>query len=416
MSNDLAVAAVTAVLRAVLERALAHTPPRALDGARVTTVRPDRLAIQDGPGLNVFLYGVSPNHGWNLHDLPTRGSDSALRHPPLVALDLHYLLSAYGADDALDAQRMIARAMAALHRDAVLARPLIASVLDDLREDHVLGFLAEADLADQVELVKLTAQSLSLDELSKLWSMFVQAPFELSVAYTASVVLVESDVDLRAPLPVREPRVVVSPGPLLQLTSLGTRPGPTASGAGTEVVLDGTGLSGPHTEVHVGPATLTPREGTATRLTVLLDATVPAGVHAVRVRHREPVTAGGAELRMVAQSNVLALTVRPSVVPGPVTGTTVVLRIDPPVQPGQQVRVQLDPLPDEAGTAPTLRARTIRLPPRAPGQGPLQEHPLDLADVPVGPWLLRVQVDGVDSTPEVLGDLYAAPTVTVSAP
>ena len=36
---------------------------------------------------------------------------------------------------------------------------------------------------------------MNLEELSKLWSVFFQTPYALSIAYQASVVLIEPDLE-----------------------------------------------------------------------------------------------------------------------------------------------------------------------------------------------------------------------------
>ena len=45
--------------------------------------------------------------------------------------------------------------------------------------------------------------SLELEELSKLWSVFLRVPYDLSIAYRASVVLISADVSPQVALPVR---------------------------------------------------------------------------------------------------------------------------------------------------------------------------------------------------------------------
>jgi len=63
-------------------------------------------------------------------------------------------------------------------------------------------FLAESNLVDAVEQIKFTPLALSLEELSKLWSVFFQAPYALSVTYQGTVVLIESEENAQASLPV----------------------------------------------------------------------------------------------------------------------------------------------------------------------------------------------------------------------
>ena len=49
------------------------------------------------PGV---ISGRTPNHAWNLTDLPTRRGDGSLTRRPVAAIDLHYLITAYGDDGA----------------------------------------------------------------------------------------------------------------------------------------------------------------------------------------------------------------------------------------------------------------------------------------------------------------------------
>jgi len=67
--------------------------------------------------------------------------------------------------------------------------------------------LSAADLADQLELIKITPVSMSTEEMSKLWSA-MQAHYRPSAAYSISVVLIEAEKPARSPLPVltRGPR------------------------------------------------------------------------------------------------------------------------------------------------------------------------------------------------------------------
>ena len=88
MSNSLAVAAVTSSLRYVLERAQDAPHAGKVGGATVTTLHPSSLTTSDlagAAGINVFCFLATPNHAWNLNDLPTRRSDGSLtagRSPP----------------------------------------------------------------------------------------------------------------------------------------------------------------------------------------------------------------------------------------------------------------------------------------------------------------------------------------------
>ena len=61
--------------------------------------------------------------------------------------------------------------------------------------------LAGSNLHEAVEQVRFSPLSLSLEDQSKLWSVFFQTPHAVSVAYQASVVLIESDEARSRPCP-----------------------------------------------------------------------------------------------------------------------------------------------------------------------------------------------------------------------
>lgn len=215
MSSALAIASVTAVLKDLLDNALIdHSISTALDSlVRVTAVAPDLIetGTSEPPQLNLFMYQVTPNQGWRNVDLPSRNANGErLTNPPL-ALDLHYLLTAYGSQD-YQAEILLGYAMQLLHEVPVLTRAAINTTLDPSINvpdggDNGNGLpaslqtLSTSELADQVELVKLTPEMMSTEELSKLWAAF-QANYRPSAAYRASVVLIEARQPTRSSLPV----------------------------------------------------------------------------------------------------------------------------------------------------------------------------------------------------------------------
>jgi hypothetical protein len=124
-----------------------------------------------------------------------------------VALDLHYLLTFYGDESDLVPQRMLGNVALEMHAKPVLTRKNIQDTLASA--DY--GFLAESNLADEIELVKFTPLALSLEELSKMWSVLFQTPYALSMAYQGTVVLIEGEEKPRTPLPVLEREFFVIP-------------------------------------------------------------------------------------------------------------------------------------------------------------------------------------------------------------
>lgn len=210
MSNALAIAGVTAILRYILNEAM--TPADRLTTAlgsaiTVTALPPARVVMPDGAEknqLNLFLYQVTPNQGWRNAGLPSRDSSGArLTNPPL-ALDLHYLVTAYGSKE-LNAEIILGYAMLQLHETPVLTRSVIRNMFINppggTPLHSIFEELSAENLADQVEQIKIIPETLNIEEISKLWAAS-QTYYRSTVAYQVSVLLIQSEKPARSPLPV----------------------------------------------------------------------------------------------------------------------------------------------------------------------------------------------------------------------
>ena len=211
MSSALAIAGVTQVLRDRLNEGVINHDVSAVTGStvNVTALAPDRVIPAEGTEstqLNIFLYQVTPNTGWRNADFPSRDSSGRhrLTNAPL-ALDLHYLITAYGSEP-LHREILLGYAMQLMHEYPVLTREMIRTALNpspDVGTDlpPTLRALAECGLADQVETLKITPQFLNSEEISKLWTA-TQSHYRPSAAYQVSVVLIEARESTRPTLPV----------------------------------------------------------------------------------------------------------------------------------------------------------------------------------------------------------------------
>lgn len=425
MSNFLAVAAVTASLKRVLDEALAAGVPGAVPNATVTTTRPESVDNGAGErkGINVYLYQVTPNTAWRNEDLPTRRPDGTLVQRPTAAIDLHYLLTFYGDEGELEPQRLLGMAVRTLNARPVLTRAAVTAAVSAAVDDDPATFLQFADLGDAIESVKLSPLPLNLEELSKLWSVFFQTPYVLSAAYQGTVVLIESDETPRRGLPVRDRRLYVMPfrNPVVDdvVSAAGVRE-PIL--AGSTLRVRGSRLVGDVTRVRIGALEVAPDAATARdeELRVALPATLQAGVHGLQVVHL--VSMGEPALPHPGfESNVAALVLRPTVVT-PVTaaagddpGTVdVTVELDPPVGVRQRVSLLLDEAEPPDDRAP--RAYRFDAPGRdvegAPESSPTVT--VTVAGVEAGVYLVRVHVDGAESPLETDADgRFAGPTVTV---
>ncbi|NJN20034.1 MAG: DUF4255 domain-containing protein [Leptolyngbya sp. RL_3_1] len=196
MSNHLAIATVTATLQRTLQASVQMD----VDGARVTTVRPTDIGNgTPETGVNLFLYQIITNGALSNLDAPRfrNKGDFSKRQ---IALELHYMVSVYGDDNELAPQRLMGSIVRTLNDIGNISPDLIRETC----EDATLSFLSDSTLADDFQQLTVMSLDLNLEDLSKTWSIFFQAPYILSVAYKVMVVMLESDAPLRVGLPIRQ--------------------------------------------------------------------------------------------------------------------------------------------------------------------------------------------------------------------
>ncbi|MFF4482104.1 DUF4255 domain-containing protein [Streptomyces melanosporofaciens] len=200
MSNGLAFATVTQALALLIANNLR---PEIDIAVTVDTRRPPTEPPTE-PTINIFLYQVTPNASMRATDLPTRASDGTLLKRPAAAMDLHYLISAYGEESELVGQRLIGSVVRTLHEIPMLPK-------DVIEEAARRPYLAGSDLAESVQRVRFTPTQMDVDETSKLWGMLYQTPYVLSVCYQGSLVLIEGRERPVPAKPVERPTVRVLP-------------------------------------------------------------------------------------------------------------------------------------------------------------------------------------------------------------
>jgi hypothetical protein len=434
MSTALAIAAVTAVLRDLLNNGLIdQSVATAVGSVKVTAVAPDLIDLSEfeEPRLNLFLYMVTPNPGWRNAGLPSHtGNGVRLSNPPL-ALDLHYLLTAYGQED-FHAEILLGYGMQLLHETPVLTKAAITTALTPALEagdglPPALQALNASDLAAQVESIRIAPQVMSTEELSRLWSA-TQAPYRPTAAYMASVVLIESTKRVKAQVGVLTPRVTSGAlrGPALREVFATDRADRFLLAGGT-AALAGAELAGPAREVLIdGEALIAAQvqEVRANRITVTLPPSLRAGMHSAQVVYVTPVGSPPV-LRRGERSNVAGFALHPRVKQRDdgagrledditvtnLTGTgtaprsaTVTVRLAPDLAPNQEVQLELV-------RAGALRAIVAAPPPTAA----TDTVAFAVRDVEAGTYLLRVRVDGAESPFDVnTAGQPVGPTVTFS--
>ena len=409
MSNALALGAVTAVLRNLLDNGFINGGAP-LSPVKVTAVAPDLVKLDDPdapPSINLFLYRTTRNLGWAEVGLPSFDSDGTrLTNPPL-ALNLHYLLTAYGVAD-FQAEILLGYAMHLLHERPVLDRAAIRRALDPSPLGTTIlppafQALTAADLADQVDSITITDESLDSEEMSRLWSA-IQAHYRPTTAYVVSVVLIEARKTTRSALPVlkRGPHdegVFVNPSIVPPYPTIETVEPPSpqpAARLGDTVTVSGHDLEGTSTVVRFAHRLLeTPNEiaiGTSTDATGI-DVAIPsgptaeqdwpAGVYSVTVSLIRPSDTTPRESNVAA----MLLAPEPELPPSSITrdaGTqrvTVTLDVRPQVRPAQEAMLALGGF--------TALADSV--------SAPSSTLTFGLGAVPPGSQWVRLTVDGVES-------------------
>ncbi|HMP43449.1 MAG TPA: DUF4255 domain-containing protein, partial [Roseiflexaceae bacterium] len=411
-----------AVLRDLLQDGLIdHDVGGALGDVTVSVLAPARVSetlAADASQLNLFLYHISPNSGWRNHGLPVRDARGTLVSDPPLALNLHYLLTAYTNQEYL-AELLLGYAMQLLHETPVLTRDAVRTALappapvSGAALPGAAGSLVAADLAEQVEQVRLTAEALSIEQMTQIWGM-LQSHYRPSVAYQASVVLIESRRPTRRALPVRQANIYTMPvrQPRIELVaSQITAADPVSLRQpilpGYRLVLRGMHLRGDDLRVRVGDQELSVAASDVTdgEIRLALPAGLRAGVQGVQVIHRYLLGTPATPHRGV-ESNVAAFVLHPTVsaaagaraADGSVDLT---LTLNPPVGRQQRVIVLLNQQP----AGPAAHAYSFAVPSRAallPADGLDTTLVVATRGVVAGTYLVRVQVDGAESPIEPL--------------
>lgn len=396
MSNSLAIGAVTATVRRLLEKGIAGEA----SGIHVTTFPPDKARTfgqDDGEGrVNLFLYQTQLNAAWRNFDLPRQTRLGETGHPPL-AIDLLYFVTAYEkteGDSTLLAHRLLGRALRTLHDHPVLGAAEIEAAL------------AGSELQNQLERVRITPHPMSAEELSKLWVIF-QTEYRISAAYQVSAVLIESTRPSHTPLPVlsrgqNDAGVAVQanlipPYPAIESVELPTLLKNAV--LNTVLTIKGHHLDGSTVSIRAShrvladpvPLTLEP-DPTATQVQARIPnqpANYPAGFYSLQVVvRRQGETFDRA-------TNELPFALAPRITNDPVNNpigvarhandVTVTLDCEPAVRPGQRVSLLLG---DREVAAQPVAAPVTHL-----------QFVADTRFLPLvaGKYFLRLRVDGVDS-------------------
>ena len=400
MSNYFAIATVTGAISYLLEEITTDVP-----GTEISVKPPDAIADRSNlkNRLNIFLYQVNPNVGYSNVDLPSRNFNGELVKSPKLALNLQYLLTAYSYDnDEIFVQKILARAMTILNENPILTRETIQDAIA-----AQINKIGKSDLADQVELVKLNFQHISLEEITKLWSSFFhQTNYRISVAYQATVILLDSKQQPKPTLPVQSRILYVVPfkQPIIDKIE----PQMVSAISDTKITITGRNLKTDKIKVKFGSVTKaveSKEDITDNRILVKVPDKLEAGIIRVQVIHPLMLGSPAVEHDGGFESNVASFVLSPMITTEPPIevsrGDDLSLNFEPVVAPRQRVDILIG---DHTFSVPSERlgqpanSLTIKIP----------------NNFPIGTFLLRIRIDGAESFLELdNNNEFIGPNITV---
>lgn len=442
MSTALAIASVSLVLKDLLNNGLIdHDISETAGNILVTCLPPDRIVTgtEEPSQLNLFLYHVSQNPGWRNQGYPSLNSSGERVSNPPLALDLHYLLTAYSSEE-LISEILLGYGMQLFHENPVLVRDAIRKSLalpSELTSSALpanLLALSTSKLADQVEQVKITPASMNTEEMSKLWTAF-QAKYRPTVAYTATVVLIESEKSTKTALPVKDRNIYVVPFRQLVIEKIKSQAGPGDPVQDNQKILDqyrlvitGFNLKADNLLVNIDGIdySLVTSDIGDNQVIFQLPSGLQAGIHGLQLTSQLSMGTPNV-LHSGFQSNVSAFVLCPTIDPTPAkilvtnvigTGTSprsadIGISIKPALEVDQRVLLLLNQTNNAPGTVPLAYSFNSIIPASPPVAS--EDIVFHISGVEKGTYLMRIQVDGAESpllTDAVTGK-YNQPIVTI---
>ncbi len=183
MSNALAVPAMTAALATIAQVAA--------DGCGLDprpVVQPGPLAGADASTqVVVHLHRVTLDPSLAMNALPAHLAGGDPSQQPRIALNLHYLIAFRGTTD-WETQQLLAATAVKLHAVPVLTPAHFA----DAERSHPQ--IAGHDLGAAAEPVRITLDTLSIEDLNGVWADYPPGSFTLTLAVSAGAVLIDGTV------------------------------------------------------------------------------------------------------------------------------------------------------------------------------------------------------------------------------
>jgi hypothetical protein len=404
MNTGFAVAAATVALADRLHVLISDSVP----GARVTTLNPGSESLRGGdPIVNLYLFRTARNGFVSNNDLPTRTAAGRALASPVMKLDLDYMISFFGNDAKLDPQRLLGLVVGGLNAEPFIKQEALHATI---ASTPWLG--GEPDPELPMDAIRVTPLNMAPDAMARLWSEFVNVPYQLTQLYTVTPVSLVTVLPVAPVLPVRRIGLRGTPSSNVAIISI-------VNAADSELPLQGGGQLAIRL---VNPA----QPGLTVKLNGVAAQGVKAGFDAdgfaallvdLSVSQPAPLTAGPLSVQVTRTAQAKRLvgesqTVHTSIVPS--------FAQLPAIEKGQLLATMTLPVRRESAAevllfprgAPQLPSRSI---PCLPRNALSTSLVAPLADVPAGRYMVSVEIDGVATLLDFSGETYTGPIVDVPA-
>lgn len=409
MSSYRIIAAVTAAMKQVLQTAAASV----VGGTDIRIGPPTaKLADETVPRINLFLFRISPNAATRNMNLPVRDSIGNQRLRAEASIDLHYILSFYGDASSYVPEKLLGAVTVAFEEVPALFQSAIQAAIAAVEPVPPQPGIAEA-----LARVRITPESIPLEEYSKIWSIFFQVPYALSAIYACHHVVLESQEAFGDAIPVARADILV--GPISGFSLAWAGPSAQAAGPvlwGGPLHLVGKGLGRMGTSLSIDGETMAlPSDALSNGGIELTLASPPfealaAGIHVAQAV--APPGPDGTPEHLRRRTNAVPFAIHPAIAPGAVTvdnppadprSGTIKMAFTPPVGEGQVVTLTLDARAPGGPLGVVLDPEPID--PNNPPSFPLAELVFPFDALKKGDYLVRAHVDGLASLPALENDL-----------
>lgn len=132
--------------------------------------------------LTLFLYKVTENPDLkNAERLVSQPNGSLVERRAPLSLDAYYLLTAHAGEppDPLEAHRALSRAMRVFYDNGILQGSLLRA------DDPSTGLTADS-------VLRVTLNPITMEDMTRIWSVFPDMPYEISVTYFVTPVAIDS--------------------------------------------------------------------------------------------------------------------------------------------------------------------------------------------------------------------------------